>query len=337
MWKNAPTGPFTLRLACKMGREHVPKGLLLLKDNILERGGLFTPRIRSSWAEGLDLPREGERLLFAGCGYQLLGETSLLLSAASRGEEMGMEWERALDLFSPLVGVGMRATELLLAFRGDNTSPLRAAVRVLEGMGYEVAYLGEEEPCCGGPLYFAGFRREFEGVKERLREALLRSGSREVIGAVPSCTYAIKELAQVPLEVKHLVEVYAEGMGGGRWRLPEPKKVVYHDPCILARYLGVVEEPRRVLEAIEGVELVEAPLSREWATCCGGGGGFEFVFPQVSLLLAKKRAEELLGTGAEVIVTACPGCLIQLRKGVKALGSSAEVLDMSEILLEAQA
>lgn len=320
-----------------MGREDVPKGLFLLRDNILERGGLFTPRIRSSWAEGLDLPKEGGKLLFAGCGYQLLGETSLLLSAASRGEEMGLEWERALDLFSPLVGVGMRAAELLLSFRRDSSSPLRAAVQVLEAMGYEVAYLGEEEPCCGGPLYFAGFRREFEGVKEKLRETLLRSGFREVIGAVPSCTYAIKELAQVPLEVKHLVEVYAEGVRRGRWRLPEPKKVVYHDPCILARYLGVVEEPREVLGAIEGVELVEAPSSREWATCCGGGGGFEFIFPQVSLLLAKKRVEELLETGAEVIVTACPGCLIQLKKGVKALGREVEVLDMSEVLLEARA
>ena len=101
--------------------------------------------------------------------------------------------------------------------------------------------------------------------------------------------------------------------------------------------MGVVEEPRQALRSVERVELVEAESWGEWATCCGGGGGFEAAFPETSLFLAKRRAEELLETGAEVIVTACPGCLLQLRKGVRALGrSEVAVMDMAEIALLAK-
>ena len=98
--------------------------------------------------------------------------------------------------------------------------------------------------------------------------------------------------------------------------------------------MGLVEEPRQILRAIKGIELVETNWTNgKWATCCGGGGGFEAVFPELSQILATNRAKELLDTGAEIIVTHCPGCIMQLKTGVEELkAGNIEVLDLTQIL-----
>jgi len=102
----------------------------------------------------------------------------------------------------------------------------------------------------------------------------------------------------------------------------------------LVRYLSLVEEPRRILRAIKGIELVEPDWTKgEWATCCGGGGGFEAVFPELSQVLAVNRARELLETGAEIIATHCPGCVMQLKEGLRELKvDNVEVLDLSQVI-----
>lgn len=307
----------------------VPEALKFLRENILERGDLFGLD-RSLWAEGLGLKREGRTLFFAGCGYQFLEPSARFLGLAHRVEGWGIDWEVTWGLWRRLRGIGR-----LLVPKGRR-NPLRDAVEVLRQEGIDVAYLGGREPCCGAPLYFAGFQGDFSARIPKVVEALKVSGAQQVIGMVPSCTYALRELmGGVPFEVIPFVSFLAQKMKLRR-RLPRPMKVTYHDPCVLARYLGVIEEPRDILRSVEGVELVEPEASREWATCCGGGGGFEAVFPQVSAHLARQRARELLETGAEVIVTACPGCLLQLQGGVRSLGARVQVLDMGEFLAGAE-
>jgi Fe-S oxidoreductase len=88
------------------------------------------------------------------------------------------------------------------------------------------------------------------------------------------------------------------------------------------------------LKAIKDIELIEADWTRgEWATCCGGGGGFEAVFPELSQILAVNRAKELVDTGAEIIVTHCPGCIMQLKTGLKELKvNNVEVLDLAQVV-----
>jgi Fe-S oxidoreductase len=98
--------------------------------------------------------------------------------------------------------------------------------------------------------------------------------------------------------------------------------------------MGLVEEPRKILKSIQGIELVEPKFtSGEWSTCCGGGKGFEAVFPELSEILAVNRAKELADTGADIIVTHCPGCIMQLENGLKALkAEKLEVLDLAQIV-----
>jgi glycolate oxidase iron-sulfur subunit len=99
----------------------------------------------------------------------------------------------------------------------------------------------------------------------------------------------------------------------------------------------LIAEPRQILRSIKNIELVEAEETKgEWATCCGGGGGFEAVFPELSQILAMNRVSELAETGARIIVTHCPGCIMQLKDGIKRLKTKdIEVLDLTQVIASA--
>jgi Fe-S oxidoreductase len=116
------------------------------------------------------------------------------------------------------------------------------------------------------------------------------------------------------------------------------KVVTYHDPCYLGKHNGIFEEPRRILESIPGLRLVEMDRSREKSLCCEGGGGrmwLEGTNP--NLRLAQMRVKEALETGAEILATACPFCLLTLEEAVKHLNveEKIQVCDIAEIAVRA--
>jgi hypothetical protein len=324
----------------------VPEGLLLLRGNILTKGNIFGASSKAGWAKGLDLRSGGDTTFFAGCGYQFLAEAEAIFSAVRALDKRGLPWERTLGLTQFLnkrgINVGELYGKLAHRLRPDN-APLRSAVEVLQGMDIALGYLAEEEPCCAAPLYYAGFQDEFATQATKTQALLKEKGITRLVGMVPSCTYALRELfprfiTGWQVEVSHFLEVvWEEIKKGKRFRLPHEVTVTYHDPCILSRYLGLTEEPRQILRSIEGVAFAEVERNKEeWSTCCGGGGGFEVIFPEISHTLAANRARELLETGASIIVTSCPGCLIQLKEGVKKLKArGVKVMDMAQLLCTA--
>jgi len=116
------------------------------------------------------------------------------------------------------------------------------------------------------------------------------------------------------------------------------KKVTYQDPCYLGRYNGVYDEPRRVLNSIPGLELVECSRNRADSLCCGGGGGRMWAeFDAETNRLANIRATESLATGAEMMVTACPWCYIHMEDGVKLIDAetSMKITGLAELCVEA--
>lgn len=112
-------------------------------------------------------------------------------------------------------------------------------------------------------------------------------------------------------------------------------KVTYHDPCHLGRHAGVFEEPREVIQKIPGVELVEMPRNRRGSRCCGAGGGFKSAFNDAAVNIAAERVKEAVATGADVLATACPFCVVNLQAGAKKIGAKIRVVDISQLLLEA--
>lgn len=331
-----------------MDSELVPPGLTYLADNIITRQNILgvTKEQGARWAQGLDLPRQAETVFFAGCGYQYSTQLEVLMSTV-RGIDksvIGAELPMRFARFQKKLGLNLPGIYSNVLSGGvlpgrDEVRPLAAAVKVLRNLGLQPGYLAEEEPCCGAPLNHAGLQKKFAENTLNAYQKLKSLGAKRIIGIVPYCTHALSKLFPMyidgyDLEVRHFMEVIAEKVPSLKLRFPRKVKVTYHDPCQLVRYLQLVEEPRRILGAIEGIELVEPEWTYgEWATCCGGGGGFETVFPELSQVLAVNRAGELLETGAEIIVTHCPGCVMQLKDGLRQLkADNVEVLDLSELV-----
>jgi len=329
----------------KKGKGLIPSGLAYLADNITSKHNLLgtSKGTGAKWAQGLNLPKKAETILFAGCGYQYSSELESLMSLIRRMDKsaVGSELPMSLAGFQKKLGLDLAGVYRKVAVRGGDSDgqPLRDAVNVLHDLGIEFGYLADEEPCCGGLLYYIGLQSDFAKNAEEMHKRLKSFGVKRIISIVPSCTYTIRSLLPksvegYDLEVKHFLEVVLEGIQSRELRFPREVKVTYHDPCQLARSLGLIEEPRQLLRAIKGIELVETDWTTgEWATCCGGGGGFEAVFPELSQILAVNRTKELLETGAEIIVTHCPGCIMQLKDGLKELKvDGVEVLDLAQIL-----
>ena len=323
----------------------IPPGLTYLADNITSKHNILgASRGRGArWAKDLNLPKEMEAIFFAGCGYQYSSELESLMSLIRKVDKSAVSTEMTMSLasFQKKLGIDAAGIYRKVMARGGDTDaqPLRDAVKVLGNLGVKLGYLADDEPCCGGLLHYIGLHKEFAKYAQETYDGLKSRGVKQIISIVPSCTYTLRNL--IPnsvdghdLEVKHFCEVVSESISSLELRFPREVKVTYHDPCQLVRYLGLVEEPRQILRAIKGIELVETEWTKgEWATCCGGGGGFEAVFPELSQILAVNRVKELLETGAEIIVTHCPGCIMQLKTGLKELkAKGVEVLDLAQIV-----
>jgi Fe-S oxidoreductase len=323
----------------------IPPGLIYLADNITSRNNILgaSKGAGARWAKDISFSEETETIFFAGCGYQYTSELESLMSLIRKIDKSAISTEMTMSLasFQKKLGIDAGGIYRKIMTRGssDDAQPLLSAVKVLKSLGIKFGYLADDEPCCGGLLYYIGMQKEFTGHARQVYEVLKSKGVKRIIGIVPSCTYTLRSL--IPdsvdgdeIEVRHFCEVVAENISSLKLRFPRKVRVTYHDPCQLARSLGLIEEPRQILSAVEDIELIETEwTNREWATCCGGGGGFEAVFPELSQVLAVNRTKELLETGAEIIVTHCPGCIMQLKSGLKELKvSGVEVLDLAQIV-----
>ncbi|MDD5648106.1 MAG: (Fe-S)-binding protein [Dehalococcoidia bacterium] len=329
----------------KNERNLVPPGLSYIADNIGSRDNILGLPVeaRAKWAEGIEFSRDKSTIFFAGCGYQYSSMLEPLVTLVRTADRMSIDPDLPVVLagIPKKMGVDVAGiyTKVLAHGDGGDSGVLRDAVGVLKYLGISVGYLGVEEPCCGAPLYHMGLRREFAVNAGKTVDRFRSHGVRKIVSIVPSCTHALRTLfaPAVPgydIEVRHFIEEVADKIRPGQFRYPHNVKVAYHDPCQLGRYMGLIEQPRRILRAVENVELTEPEwTSGEWSTCCGGGGGFEVVFPDMSQMLAEGRIRELADTGADVIATQCPGCLMQLKSGLKALKKDKiEVIDLATLL-----
>lgn len=328
-----------------MQNDLVPPGLTYLADNIKSHQNILgvTREQGARWAQGLELPARAESIFFAGCGYQYSAQLGHLMSLSRMVDKsvIGSELPMRFARFQKKLGLNLPRIYGNVISGGGETEvkPLSAVVTVLRKLGIEPGYLAENEPCCGAPLNHAGLQTRFGENARQAYATLKEYGVKQVISVVPYCTNAIKKLFpdhidDYDLEVSHFLTVVADNLSALKLRWPEKVKITYHDPCQLVRFLDIVDEPRRILTSIENVELVEPVWTKgAYATCCGGGGGFEAVFPELSSMLGVNRAQELLETGADIIVTHCPGCVMQLREGVKELrGDAIPVMDLAEVI-----
>jgi heterodisulfide reductase subunit D len=165
-------------------------------------------------------------------------------------------------------------------------------------------------------------------------------GVKEIITPCPSCFRAFDEeyphllgMEKLPIKIRHTSEVLEEIVDKKKLKFqPVNKTVSYHDPCEIGRYRDIYDPPRKVLEAIPGVEFIEMSRNREQAFCCGGGGGCKIMYPDHSQKVSDERIKDFIETGADIISTICPACEMNLIHGTYAADLDTRVLDIAEIM-----
>lgn len=229
--------------------------------------------------------------------------------------------------------------------RGQKTA--RALVQLLQSAGVDFGILGNDENCCASETRRLGELGLFEGMVEMNEEIFKELEITKMFTISPHCFNTFKndypKVGAQPkrsMQVQHYTQLLSGLLEGQRLKFSGtfPKKVTYHDPCYLGKHNGIFDEPRNVLMNIPGVELIEMDRSREKSLCCEGGGGrmwLEGTNPGTRL--AQMRVQEALETGAEILATACPFCLLTLEEAVKHLNAEEKirVLDISEIAVQA--
>lgn len=215
----------------------------------------------------------------------------------------------------------------------------QSIVSLLERAKVDYTLLGSEEWCCGFPLLAAGNSQEVPELAGHNVEKVRALGVQTLITGCASCyhtwTHEYPAILGEDLgfEVLHATQYLAGLIRTGQL---EPgnleETVTYHDPCDLGRNSGIYDEPRELLQAIEGLSFVEMPHRREMADCCGGGGNLAAVDKELSQGIALQRVREAAATGATILTSACQQCVQTLQMAARQEKLALEVLDVTELL-----
>jgi len=258
------------------------------------------PQERSKWTEGLNIPKaepgkEFDVLLYMGCS---------------------------------------------MAFDERNKKIARSIIELLQRNNVDFAYLGLDETCCGETARRMGHEYMFQVMAEENIATFSELNFKRIVTPCPHCLNTF--LNEYPkfggnYEALHLTEfLQSLSMDIGKISLGEnggSPKVVYHDPCYLGRYNGVVDAPRELLDSAE-TNRSEMKKNKANSFCCGGGGGQMWLETDAEARVNHRRLEDAMEAGAEIIATACPYCMTMFEDAInsKGLGDEIQVLDIAEIL-----
>jgi len=222
---------------------------------------------------------------------------------------------------------------------GKRTS--QALAKLLQAAGVKFAILGPEERCTCDAARRLGNEYLFQTMAASNVETLRAHGVKRIVTNCPHCFNTLAN--EYPdfggsFEVVHGTQLVAELVANGRLTLNAEvrRELTYHDPCYLGRTNGEYSAPRRILQAIPGLTLKEAPLSRDKAMCCGAGGGRMWLEEKLGTRINQTRMRQLQESGTSDVAVACPFCAVMVGNAQQELGlEGAQTVDV--IALAAQA
>lgn len=200
----------------------------------------------------------------------------------------------------------------------------RAAIEVLRKNKIKVV-VPKQQVCCGRPLLEIGERRKIDELVRKNVLLFEKTKVKEVVSLCSGCSLTLKEEypsifkslegREPAFRVSDITEFIAK-----RPELNDGKmqnlnlKATYHDPCVLNRNQQISKEPRELIKSIPGVQLIEM---QEADRCCGGGGLIRLSNYKLAKAIGRRKAKTLQDTGAQVVVTPCPLCIIQINENLR--------------------
>ncbi len=276
---------------------------------------------------------------------------TMLRNVENQGDPWGLgaakrlEWTHGLDFEVPVVTTTIPdGTEYLfwvgcagaLDERARKTT--QSIARLLHRAGVSFAVLGPKESCTGDPARRLGNEYLYQMQAQQNISTLDDASVKKIIASCPHCFNTLK--GEYPAlggnyDVLHHTEVLERLLAEGRLQAGEfEATVTYHDPCYLGRHNRVFDEPRSVLSSVAGVRQIEMHRCKEKGFCCGAGGARMWLEETIGKRINLERMDEALTTGADVVSTACPYCMIMLDDAVKTRGREEEVvvMDVAQIV-----
>jgi len=312
---------------------------------LLPRRALFGHVIRcASWFQGIFLPKT----------KGTIRHLSLFLSALGKGRHIPQIAPRFLRQMVPVVNKPSAGIDTVMRtgyFSGCMTDFVfpelgEKVIDFLTKNGVEVV-VPKEQGCCGAPVFLGS--GDFEtGRKLADTNAKTFEDFDYVVTDCATCSSALKDyvklLANTPQrkqayakfadKIKDITELLVDVL-----KLPalayiassevQGRKVTWHDPCHLSHYMGVTKQPRQILKSIPNIEYVEMPNADR---CCGMAGTFSIRFYDLSKKITEKKLASIDATGADIVVTGCPGCKIQLIDSTVQHGKPVKVMHIMELL-----
>ncbi|MEW6093999.1 MAG: (Fe-S)-binding protein [Chloroflexota bacterium] len=302
------------------------------------------------------MTRTKEEMLLAG---NIPTELQAALENTQRyGNPMGesprkrADWTLGLQPEVNLLGKTRQPVDVLwfvgdyASFHSRMQSATKALAKVLNALGVKFGILGPEENSDGDSQRLAGERGLFEMMAQKNGQIFRRYKFDEIITTDPHAFNALKNeypALGISYPVKHYTQFLFERIEQIKPLLKKEIKVrvAYHDPCYLGRVNGIFDEPRALLEAIPGVELVEMSHQRLNSLCCGGGGGGMwldgFQWEKAHTRLSEWRVREAVAANAEILAVGCPYEPPRFEDAIKTIqtASQLKVKEIAELLAEA--
>jgi heterodisulfide reductase subunit D len=227
---------------------------------------------------------------------------------------------------------------------GGRGTTLGNIISICKSSKTEVAFLADEEWCCGILQYLNGNLEQSKELANHNLEAIDQAGAKRVITTCAGCYRALTSTyphitgKELPFQVLHISQYLAHLLA--EKKLAFMKKVnttaTYHDPCHLGRLSKVYEDPRTVIKHIPGLTFKEMKRIKEQAWCCGAGEEtVSLAYPKLAATIGNERIRQAEQTGATSIITTCPHCNTALNRASRRLGVSITCMDLSDLVAKA--